>query len=81
MISSNCAMVRCYSHRSREKMERVLGYKPREFYSFFKKGHRWEVPIDKLPTVLGIKGIKKSRWSDDLMECICWIVMIYLITL
>lgn len=73
--------VRCNSHRSREKLTRLLGYYPPEYYCLlpsnkpgclFNAPHFWLIPADKLEKAKEITGITKARINPDwkLMECI-----------
>jgi hypothetical protein len=66
------AIVRVNSHRAREKMERLLGFEPTEYFSFSHDYHWWEVPDDKLEEILKIKGIRKSKLPENARECINW---------
>jgi len=54
-------LVKCGSHRARHKLERLLGYTPQAYYSFYARNHAYEVPADKLDSALAIKGVTKSR--------------------
>lgn len=65
--------VRVHSHRAMDRVVRLLGFKPQEYFSFYRPGRSWlEVPTVRLAEVLAIKGITKSKWRDDLRKCINW---------
>jgi hypothetical protein len=61
ILSRGMIPVKCGSHRARQKLERLLGYAPKEYYSFYARNHVYEVPADKLTEALAIKGVTKSR--------------------
>lgn len=64
-------LVRVTSHRAREKLERLLGYPPKGYFSWQRAGSWREVPADKRAAALAIKGIKPAgRKVDDLREYI-----------
>ncbi len=54
-------LVKCGSHRAREKLTRLLGYTPQGYYSFYARNHVYEVHDSRLDEAVTIKGVTKSR--------------------
>jgi hypothetical protein len=69
-IYADRILVRCTSHRARERLFRLLGYRPQGWVSFTRNVDKglYEVPPERLADALRIKGIRRTRWSDDLMR-------------
>lgn len=68
---TSMAIVKVTSHRSREKLQRLIG-KTQGYFSWKRRGSWYECPDDKLEEVLKIKGIKKSKLKSDLKPYINW---------
>jgi hypothetical protein len=65
--------VRVHSHRAMDRVQQVLGFKPQEYFSFWRPGQYWlEIPTARLAEVLAIKGIAKSKWREDMRKTIKW---------
>jgi len=73
-IRDDKALLKINSHRAREKLERLLGYLPQCYFSFYRKGEFREVTLKELGLVKDakIKGITQSHWSDDLLKSWSW---------
>ncbi len=73
-IKNNKALIKINSHRAREKLERLLGYLPQGYYSFWKTGEWIEVSLEELQQIKNtkIKGITQSKWFDTLRKYINW---------
>ena len=65
-------IIKTTSHRSREKLARLLGYEPQGFFSFFKSGDWREVPEERIDEILKIKGITKSKLPEKARGYIKW---------
>ena len=61
--------VKITSHRSRDRLESVLGYVPCAYFSFRKDGEWYEIPDEQSQKVLRIKGIVKSKLPKGAMKC------------
>lgn len=65
-------IVRTTTHRSRDKLKRLLGYETQGYFSFFKQGDWREVPEERLEEILNIKGITKSKLPEKAIQYIDW---------
>lgn len=72
-MQEKTCFVRCASHRARERLARMLGYKPPEFYklTFGGRGefgigsiHVYQIPESKLEAARKIPGVTRSRDQD-----------------
>lgn len=73
MLKEDEVLVRIGSHRALHKLKGLLGYHPQCYYSFFQPGKNWAaIPRERLEEARSIKGITKSKWSDDIRPCIKW---------
>ena len=67
----SATLVRTTSHRSRDRMERVVaGLVP--YFSWARAGEFYYVPAESLDAVLAIKGITRARKPADLAKCWDW---------
>lgn len=64
------ALIKCSSHRARDKMKRALNRLPQSYWSLQRESAKglYEVPVEELEKLKGIVGITRSYWSDDLMQ-------------
>jgi hypothetical protein len=64
-------LVKCGSHRGRDKVYSLLGYRPQEYVSLRRDTSRGilEVSVEELRKVKAskIKGIVQTYWSECLM--------------
>jgi hypothetical protein len=65
-------VVRTTSHRSRERLARLLGAVPVGYFSFTKRGDWREIPESKLQEAVKIPGVTKSKLPTDAMRYIDW---------
>jgi hypothetical protein len=63
--------VKCSSHRARDKLFRLLGDKPKGYWSFDHGNHYgiFLIPADKLESAREITGVTKLRNTEGLMKC------------
>lgn len=61
ILANGNVLVKCNSHRSREKLKYLLGFSPKGYYSSYSRHHVYEIPADKLESALEITGVTKSR--------------------
>ena len=59
--------VRCTSHRARHKLERLLGYPPRDFFTLPNYTHYLEIPAEYVDAALAIKGVFVGKPRGDLL--------------
>lgn len=62
-------IIRTTSHRSREKLTKLLGYMPKGYFSFEKEGDWREIPDNRID-VLEIKGVTRSKLPDRALQYI-----------
>jgi len=69
-LKAGHVLVRCNSCRARQRLFQVLGYPPAGWVSSCRNVARgvYDVPVDRLDQVLGIKGVRRAHWSDDLLR-------------
>lgn len=71
-MNTEMVFVRTESHRAREKLKRLLGYKPQSYYSqkWYLTGSWEEIPKDKLTEAIKIKGVREVKQRrTDLRKC------------
>lgn len=56
--------VKCASHRAREKLTSLLGYKPQSYYNMAVSYHLYEIPEGVLTDALKIKGVSKGKMKE-----------------
>ncbi len=64
--------VRVGSHRAHDKLKSMLGYRPRNYFSWDRSGYWAEIPAARLAEAREITGITKAAKTDDLRPCIDW---------
>jgi len=69
MGSETTVLVRVSSHRSRERLFRLLGSEPDAFYSFRDSGNFYAIPAERLDEARKIAGVTKARPKGELLRC------------
>lgn len=60
----------CTSHRSREKVYRLVGEQnTTEFYQFGKEYNLTEIPSQHFDEALQIKGVRKGKFDAKWLKC------------
>ena len=63
-------LVRLGSHRARQKLEALIGYRPQNWFSFRHAGYLAEIPLVWLPQARKIKGIRLAKVKvEEWMRC------------
>jgi hypothetical protein len=64
-------LVRCASHRARQKLFRLLPEEPQGFYSWQTRatGGFYEIPSNRVPDALKITGITKASSKFKYSQC------------
>lgn len=64
-------LIRCASHRARQKLFSLLPEKPQGFYSWktYSTGGFWEIPSEYVSKALEITGITKASRRYDYHQC------------
>ena len=65
------SIVRVTSHRARKNLQQLVG-RTQGYFSWDRQGSWYECPLDKVEQVLAIKGIRRSRWKNDLRPYVKW---------
>lgn len=68
-LEAGHVVVKTTSHRSRQRLRAVIGPEPREMFSFDRAGGFYVIPADRLDEALAVKGVTRSRRTDDLHFC------------
>jgi hypothetical protein len=64
-------LIRCASHRARQKLFALLPEKPQGYYSWktYCTGGFWEIPNEVVPQALTITGITRASKCYDYYQC------------
>lgn len=64
-------LIRCASHRARQKLFTLLPEKPQGYYSWktYATGGFWEIPNEFVPQAIQITGITKASKCYDYFQC------------
>lgn len=65
-------LVRATSHRARNKMETLLGFKPQCYFNMDRGNDFYYVPTDRAEEVLAITGMKPAREIKGKRLMKCW---------
>lgn len=72
-MSGARTLVRCESHRARQKLQRLLGDELGDcYFTFSRNGGRgglYRIPAARVEEALEITGVKRMRDGDDIMRC------------
>ncbi len=64
-------LIRCASHRARQKLFALLPEKPQGYYSWktYCTGGFWEIPTEMVPQALTITGITRATPRYEYLKC------------
>lgn len=75
-IKHGMVLIKCDSHRARDKVYGTLNRKPQSYWSMHRDTAKGFLAItpEELITIneKSIKGVKQTYWTDDLMQCWDW---------